>query len=177
MWGGFTAQVPRGLAAGTGAWTTDWPTQHRSQLNHWVRGAAFKPLYSLGVLPSWARNPVLGQRTTQPKGYPARNPQHTGYRVGQARGPNTTQHRGAMVPRLTSVRRLDVKWGPTMSPPIIPVNTQGELLRTTAAPGQPPTWKDHQRGVFWVSLMLPPCSNRTPRGSRDLTYPRTRGGI
>ena len=90
-------KFPQGLAAGTGAWTTDWPTQHRSQLNHWVRGAAFKPLYSLGVLPSWARNPVLGQRTTQPKGYPARNPPPRD--IGSAKREDQTHrvHQSAMV--------------------------------------------------------------------------------
>ena len=34
-------------------------------------------------------------------------------------------------------------------------------------PGNQPTWKDHQRGVLGFSPPLLPCSNRTPRASRD----------
>ena len=40
-------------------------------------------------------------------------------------------------------------------------------MRMPAAPGQPPTWKDHQRGMLWVAQSPPPLlSTRKAYGPR-----------
>ena len=90
------------------------------------------------------------------QGYPARPPQHSGCRVGQARGPNTTQLRGAMEPRLTSAQRLDVKWGPTMSPPINPRDTQRSASANDRSPQATTHLERPPTGYFWVSLIASP---------------------
>ena len=177
MWGGNTARVPRGLAAGTGAWTTDWPTKTPLAAQPKGRGCGFQSLYRVEVLPSSGTQPCPRSKNQPPQGYPARNPPPRDAGAAKREDQTHRVHQSAMVQGLMPGGGPENGEGSNEVTPIINPQNRGVRSNDRTSHQQPPTWKDHQRGVFWVSLMLPPCSNRTPRVSRVFTYPRTRGGI
>ena len=164
-------QIPKGGTAGTGAWTTDWPTKAPLAAQPTsMRGCEVQTLYI-----AWEYYQVgLATRLSlvnvqpSPKGYPSRNPHPVLLTKPSERTKPTVSSRVQWCKDLHHPAALRTVRGPTRS---LAANTGGNPPECNAndrtPQGNQPTWKDHQRGVLGFSPPLLPCSNRTPRASRD----------